>query len=145
MRSKTLVAGLAIISIIILVPVYLFKQQGSEVKNYKDLNFNMMDIRIYQENLGDQIKGGKLEDAVWLLEGMDSILLLLGDKFPEHRKLRDEGFSYYYKKEMQQPIRMMKQSIRKQDTALALKGYKLLVKNCNSCHIDLEIDKKVWE
>lgn len=144
MRSKTLVAGLAIISII-LVPVYLFNQQGSEVKNYKDLNFNMMDIRIYQENLGDQIKGGKLEDAVWLLEGMDSILLLLGDKFPEHRKLRDEGFSYYYKKEMQQPIRMMKQSIRKQDTALALKGYKLLVKNCNSCHIDLEIDKKVWE
>ena len=144
MRSKTLVAGLAIISII-TVPVFLFNQQGSDVKNYKDLNFNMMDIRIYQENLGDQIKAGNLEDAVWLLEGMDSILLLLGDKFPEHRKLRQDGFSYYYKKEMQQPIGMMKRSIRKQDTALALKGYKLLVKNCNSCHIDLEIDKKVWE
>lgn len=144
MRSKTLVAGLAIISII-TVPVFLFNQQGSDVKNYKDLNFNMMDIRIYQENLGDQIKAGNLEDAVWLLEGMDSILLLLGDLYPEHRKLRDEGFAYYYKKEMQEPIGMMKQSIRKQDTALALKGYKLLVKNCNSCHIDLEIDKKVWE
>ena len=144
MRSKTLVAGLTII-IIILVPVFIFNKQGIEVKNYKDLNFNMMDIRIYQENLGDQIKTGNLEDAVWLLEGMDSILLLLGDKFPEHRKLGEDGFAYYYKKEMQQPIAMMKKSIRKQDTALALKGYKLLVKNCNSCHINLEIDKKVWE
>ena len=144
MRSKMLIAGLGAMTII-LVPVLLLKQQGEDVKNYKDLNFNMMDIRIYQENLGDEIKAGRLEDAVWLLEGMDSILLLLGDKFPEHRKLRQDGFSYYYKKEMQQPIGMMKKSIRKQDTALALKGYKLLVKNCNSCHIDLEIDKKVWE
>ena len=144
MRTKTMVAGLAIISII-LVPVLLFNSEEYEVKNYKDLNFNMMDIRIYQENLGDEIKKGNLDDAVWLLDGMDSILLLLGDKFPEHRKLRQDGFAYYYKKEMQQPIGMMRKSIRKQDTALALKGYKLLVKNCNSCHINLEIDKKVWE
>lgn len=144
MRSKMLIAGLGVMTLI-LVPVLLLKQQGGEVKNYKDLNFNMMDIRIYQENLGDQIKAGKLEDAVWLLEGMDSILLLLGDKFPEHRKLRQDGFSYYYKKEMKEPVGMMRQAIRKQDTALALKGYKLLVKNCNSCHTDLEIDKKVWE
>ena len=144
MRTKTMVAGLAIISII-LVPVLLFNSEEYEVKNYKDLNFNMMDIRIYQENLGDEIKKGNLDDAVWLLEGMDSILLLLGDEFPEHRKLRQDGFAYYYKKEMQQPIGMMRKSIRKQDTALALKGYKLLVKNCNSCHINLEIDKKVWQ
>ena len=144
MRSKMLITGLAIISII-LVSVFLINQQNGDVKNYKDLNFNMMDIRIYQENLGEQIKAGKLEDAVWLLEGMDSILLLLGEKFPEHRKLRQDGFSYYYKKEMKEPVGMMRQAIRKQDTALALKGYKLLVKNCNSCHTDLEIDKKVWE
>ena len=144
MRSKTLIAGLAIISII-LVLVLIINQQDGDVKNYKDLNFNMMDIRIYQENLGDEIKAGNLEDAVWLLEGMDSILLLLGDKFKEHRKLQEDEFSYYYKKEMQEPVGMMRESIRKQDTALALKGYKLLVKNCNSCHIDLEIDKKVWE
>lgn len=144
MRSKMLIAGLGAMTII-LVPVLLLKQQGEDVKNYKDLNFNMMDIRIYQENLGDEIKAGRLDDAVWLLEGMDSILLLLGDKFPEHRKLRQDGFSYYYKKEMKEPVGMMRQAIRKQDTALALKGYKLLVKNCNSCHIDLEIDKKVWE
>ena len=144
MRSKMLIAGLGAMTII-LVPVLLLKQQGEDVKNYKDLNFNMMDIRIYQENLGDEIKAGRLDDAVWLLEGMDSILLLLGDKFPKHRKLRQDGFSYYYKKEMKEPVGMMRQAIRKQDTALALKGYKLLVKNCNSCHIDLEIDKKVWE
>ncbi len=144
MSRKILLAGLAISSLI-LVPVIFIDWQNNYVKNYKDLNFNMMDIRIYQENLGDEIRKGKLKDAVWLLEGMDSILLLLGDIYPEHRKLQQEGFSYYYKKEMQQPIGMMRQSIRKQDTALALKGYKLLIKNCNSCHINLEIDKEVWE
>ena len=144
MRNKTMITGLVIISVF-TVPVFIINQQAKEVKNYKDLNFNMMDIRIYQENLGEQIKARNLDDAVWLLEGMDSILLLLGDLYPEHRKLKQDGFAYYYKKEMRGPVGMMRQAIQKQDTALALKGYKLLVKNCNSCHIDLEIDKKVWE
>jgi hypothetical protein len=40
----------------------------------KDLDENMMDLRIYQENLGDLIKEGKLTDAAWLANGMDSLL-----------------------------------------------------------------------
>lgn len=112
--------------------------------SYKDLGWNMMDLRIYQENLGDHIRAGKLRDADWLLEGMDSILILLGDQFKEHRKL-SSPFRYYYKKEMRTPIQMIRKSIREYDTTLALKGYKLLVKNCNSCHLDHEVDKTVWE
>lgn len=110
----------------------------------KDLSDNMLDVRIYQENLGDEIMEGRLPDAVWLLEGMDSILVLLGKKFTEHRKLR-RGFSYYYKKELQEPINTIRKAIRKSDTASAIKGYKLMVKNCNNCHIDLDIDKTVRE
>ena len=117
---------------------------SSEVQNNKDLSQNMLDIRIYQENLGDYLRENRLKDGSWLLEDMDSILLILNRRFKEHRKLA-APFSYYYKKEMKEPVGMMRQAIRKQDTALALKGYKLLVKNCNSCHTDLKINKKVWE
>lgn len=121
-----------------------YSRNSDPISSYKDLGWNMMDLRIYQENLGEHIRAGKLKDADWLLEGMDSILLLLGDQFREHRKL-SSPFSYHYKKEMRTPIRMIRESIREYDTTLARKGYKLLVKNCNSCHLDHEVDKKVWE
>lgn len=110
----------------------------------KDLSDNMMDVRIYQENLGDEIRAGTLTDAEWLLEGMDSILILLGEKFAEHRKLQ-RGFSYYYEKELRKPISMMRLSIKNNDTALALRSYKLMVKNCNGCHIDHDVNKTVRE
>lgn len=117
--------------------------EREEVLHNKDLGQNMMDLRIYQENLGDQIKAKNLEDASWLLEGMDSILLLLNKHFKQHRKL-DDPFSYYYKKEMKEPIRDIRSSIKDNDTAKALRSYRILVKNCNSCHIDHDVDKEVW-
>ncbi len=108
----------------------------------KDLDENMLDLKIYQENMGDELKAGRLQDAVWLLEGMDSIMLEVSRKFDEHRKLK-EPFSYYYKDRMKEPVKLIRSGIRKNDTAIAMKGYRLLVKNCNSCHIDLDIDKQV--
>lgn len=117
---------------------------GAErVDHYKDLNQNMMDLRIYQENLGDHIKQKKLDDASWLLEGMDSIMLILNDRFPEHRRL-DTSFAWYYKREMQAPVRGIRQAIRDKDTAKALRHYRILVDNCNDCHIDNEVEKEVW-
>ncbi len=113
-----------------------------EVQNYKDLEQNMMDLKLYQENLGDQIKRKNLDEASWLLEGADSILLVVSKKFKEHRNLQ-RPFSYYYKKEMREPIHEMRQAIKKNDTAKALNGYRILVKNCNSCHIDNDVDKEV--
>ncbi len=108
----------------------------------KDLDENMLDLKIYQENLGDELSAGRLQDAVWLLEGMDSILLEVGRKFREHRKLKDR-FSYFYKDRMKEPVRLIRSGIKKNDTARAMKGYRLLVKNCNNCHIDHDIDKTV--
>lgn len=132
-------------SILISIPVILFILTGceeTEVMNNKDLEQNMMDLRIYQENLGDHIKAKNLEDASWLLEGMDSILLILNKRFPEHHRLAGP-FSYYYKKEMQRPIAGMREAIQYKDTAKALQNYRILIDNCNDCHIDNEVDKEV--
>ncbi len=108
----------------------------------KDLDENMLDLRIYQENLGGELKAGRLTDAEWLLEGMDSILIEVSRKFKEHRKLK-EPFSWYYKNRMKKPVGQIRPGSRNADTATAMTGYRLLIKNCNSCHIDLDIEKTV--
>ena len=129
--------------ILILFAVALLQScSKNDSVTIKDLRETMFDLRAYQENLGDQIKAGKLQDAVWLLEGMDSVLGEIKKKFSEHRKL-DEPFSYYYKIKMKDPIRLMRQSIRDDDTSLAMKGYRMLVNKCNSCHTDNDVDKDV--
>jgi hypothetical protein len=115
---------------------------AGEVHNNKDLNQNMMDLRLYQENIGDYLEANRLEDASWLLEEMDSILLILNKRFPEHRRL-NAPFAETYKKDMQPPIRGIRAAIRDRDTATALKHYRLLVDNCNDCHINNEVDKEV--
>lgn len=108
----------------------------------KDLDENMIDLKAYQENLGDELKAGRLADASWLLEGMDSVLLEVGRKFDSHRKLT-EPFSYEYKRRMKEPVSLIRSGIGKTDSALAMKGYRMLVKNCNGCHMDHDIDKTV--
>jgi hypothetical protein len=108
----------------------------------KDPDENMIDLRAYQENLGDELKAGRLPDAVWLLEGMDSVLKEVSRKFDQHRKLSD-AFSYFYKTRMKKPVKIIREGINSDDTAVAMKGYRQLVRNCNNCHIDHDIDKTV--
>lgn len=129
-------------SLIILLVIFVAACQSDEAVTIKDLNETMIDLRAYQENLGHEIKAGKLKDAEWLAYGMDSVFSEIKKKFKEHRKL-DQPFSYYYKVKMQKPVGMINKSIRNEDTALAMKGYRLLIKNCNSCHDDNNIDKTV--
>ncbi|HTM91854.1 MAG TPA: hypothetical protein VL095_05520 [Flavisolibacter sp.] len=47
------------------VVLFLQSCSGEEVQNHKDLQQNMMDLKICQENLGDQIKSKNLSDASW--------------------------------------------------------------------------------
>lgn len=124
--------------------VFLFLQSCSEeeVQNHKDLEQNMMDLKIYQENLGDQIEAKNLPDASWLLEGMDSILLVLNKKFKIHHKMT-RPFSDYYGRRMKEPITGLRAAIQKNDTAKALQSYRILVRNCNKCHEDHDVDKEV--
>ena len=141
MRFETVLAmGSQLILLVVLFLVAGCAEK--EVHNNKDLGQNMMDLRIYQENLGEYIRANNLEDASWLLEDMDSILLILNKRFAEHRKLA-APFSYYYKKELRPPINGIRRAIRKEDTARALQQYRILINNCNDCHIDNEVDKEV--
>ena len=129
-------------SLLILLVIFVAACQRDEAVTIKDLDETMIDLRAYQENLGDEIKAGRLKDAEWLAYGMDSVFSEIKRKFKEHRKL-DQAFSYYYNLKMKKPIGLIKDAIRKEDTALGMKGYRLLIKNCNSCHDDNNIDKTV--
>jgi hypothetical protein len=108
----------------------------------KDLDESMLDLRIYQENLGDMIKEGRLQDAEWLLEGTDSLLQVISNTFTKHRKL-DKPFSYFYDIKLKKPLEGIREAINKNDTAMAIKQYRVLVNRCNSCHIDHDIDKEI--
>ncbi|MBL7745556.1 MAG: hypothetical protein JNN00_18945 [Chitinophagaceae bacterium] len=116
--------------------------QGYSHTTIKDLDETMIDLKIYQENLGDMIKSGRLNDAVWLLEGTDSVLQIISNTFREHRKL-SEPFSYFYKKRLKGPLKGIGKAIREGDTVAALHHYGILVKRCNGCHTDHDIDKEV--
>ena len=108
----------------------------------KDLGENMMDIKVYQENLGDELREGDLDYSAWLAEGLDSVLMVVSGKFKEHRKFK-RSFSYYYQKDLKTPLQNIKISVAKEDTASAIRNYNLLIKKCNGCHIDNDIDKVV--
>jgi hypothetical protein len=108
----------------------------------KDLDETMIDLRAYQENLGDELKAGRLKDAEWLANGMDSVFGEIKRKFTSHRKL-EQPFSYYYRVKMKEPVQFIKKAIRQGDTAMGMKGYRLLVNKCNSCHKDNDINKTV--
>ena len=108
----------------------------------KDLDETMLDLKIYQENMGDMIKQGRLEDAEWLYEGMDSLLQVINATFTEHRKL-DKPFSYYYGIKLKDPMNGIEKAIQSNDTALAVQQYRILVRRCNGCHLDHDVEKEV--
>lgn len=110
----------------------------------KDLDEAMIDLKAYQEALGEHLKEGKLQDADWLYTGMDSVLQVLSNTFQTHRKLK-KPFKEYVEVKLQKPLKAIGKAIEKNDSSLALEQYRILVRRCNSCHKDLEIDKKVWE
>ncbi|MBL7741090.1 MAG: hypothetical protein JNK14_17845 [Chitinophagaceae bacterium] len=128
----------------LLITAYLFAgcSRGHDHTTIKDLDEAMIDMKIYQENLGDMIKSGRLNDAVWLLEGADSVLQVMSNTFREHRKL-SEPFSYFYHEKLKEPLNGIRKAIRNSDTGAALQHYRLLVRRCNNCHTDHDIDKQV--
>ncbi|HTM91855.1 MAG TPA: hypothetical protein VL095_05525 [Flavisolibacter sp.] len=44
---------------------------------------------------------------------------------------------------MKEPINAIRSAINGNDTAKALQSYRILVRNCNKCHEDHDIDKEV--
>ena len=127
----------------VLVFVFLFSGCGTTtVQNTKDLDENMIDMMMYHDNLGLYLRKEDAGYAEWLLQGMDSTLQVIAEKFDEHRKLEDP-FKKYYKKLLVPPINGIRNALKQNDFPAAVTSYRLLTKNCNGCHIDHDIDKTV--
>jgi hypothetical protein len=127
----------------IFVLVLLFAKCTDTIAlNKKDLDENMLDMMVYHDNLGMYLREKDLDNAEWLLEGMDSSLQVIAAKFTTHRKL-SAPFEKYYKKRLAPPIDGIRQALKQKDFSSAIIAYRKLTKNCNGCHIDNDIDKEV--
>lgn len=117
-------------------------RKESSVKNIKDLDENMIDLRMYHELMGDELRAGDMQDARWFLTGMDSILQIVSEKFETHRKL-DEPFRKSYERNLKPALETLEEKLDKNDLPAAKDAYILLTQKCNGCHKDNDIDKVV--
>lgn len=131
-----------LVLLFILGLMCLFVQCSNPVQNKKDLDENMLDLAMYCDNLGLYLRKQDADYALWLLNGMDSTLQVLTVKFNEHRKLV-RPFKQSYRKELAPPINDIRKALHQTNFSSAVESYRLLINNCNDCHIDLEIDKTV--
>jgi len=117
---------------------------GAEVHHIKDLDDDMIDLKAYHMNLGESLAGKNKDVAAWLSHDMDSVLQLMAESFPEHRKLK-EPFREHYKKRLQPYMKEIISSVDQEEWISAKKAYKTLTGKCNGCHIDHDIDKEVLD
>ena len=117
-------------------------KENPEVKNIKDLDENMLDIKMYHELVGDELRAGDLADANWFLSGLDSVLQIVSGKYDTHRKL-NRPFKESYVSNLEPAISELNDQIQRQDLAAAKNAYTVLTKKCNNCHLDNDIDKVV--
>lgn len=113
----------------------------SEDVTLKDLGEIMIDLKAYHQNIGDNVRRGKLSESEWLVEGMDSTLQLAIVKFVDHPKLSG-SFESFYKELLATPILDLKLSIKKNDQESAIENFILLTNNCNNCHKKHKVDKR---
>lgn len=114
----------------------------NSVKNIKDLDENMIDLRMFHENLGDAIVKEDQDVAMWLETGMDSVLNIVATRFDEHRKLA-KPFRKDYEKDLKPPIAELHKALENKSWADARTAYTMVTKKCNNCHNDREVDKEV--
>ena len=133
----------SILSVFLLFAFYTCTiKENMGVKNIKDLDENMLDIKLYHELVGDELRAGDLADADWFLHGMDSVLQIVADKYDSHRKL-DRPFRESYETNLKPVIKVLNADIDKGDLPAAKNAYVVLTKKCNGCHLDNDINKVV--
>src|SRR5215510_1653700 len=123
--------------IVVLFLAYLLGCSSMDTgdKNMKDLDENMLDLRIYHENLGDALVSKNKEYAAWFVHDMDSILRVMSDKFTSHRKLT-EPFRHDYRIKLAPYLDNLKREIEDEKWPKAIVTYSILTRKCNDCHID---------
>ncbi|MEO6818117.1 MAG: hypothetical protein ABI266_02250 [Ginsengibacter sp.] len=112
--------------------------------NSKDLGQSMDDMKMYHDNLGTELRNGDADNASWLLEGMDSSLQVIAATFKHHRKLT-APFEMSYQKKLLPAIKDIRKSLEQHNFPDAVKAYRLLTNNCNSCHKEHDIDEEVLD
>jgi len=117
-------------------------KEDMEVKNIKDLDENMLDIKMYHELVGDELRTGDFADANWFLTGMDSVLQIVSRKYETHRKL-NKPFKDSYENNLRPAISELNNQLQRKDLPAAKNAYVVLTKKCNGCHLDNDIDKVV--
>jgi hypothetical protein len=114
----------------------------NDVKNIKDLDENMIDLRMFHENLGDAILKEDQDVAMWLERGMDSVLNIVATRFDEHRKLA-KPFREDYERDLKPFIAELHVALENKSWADARSAYTMVTKKCNNCHNDRDVDKEV--
>lgn len=130
------------LSFFLLVFITCTLKEDTAVKNIKDLDENMIDLRIYHELMGDELRMGDIDDARWFMNGLDSVLQIVASKFDEHRKL-DEPFSKSYERNLKPALEVLGDHLDNNNLSASKEAYILLTKKCNGCHKDNNIDKEV--
>jgi hypothetical protein len=115
----------------------------SEGYFHKDLSEQMDALQVYQGSIGEEIKRGTPtpEDALWFVDGMDSVLHVIMDRINEHRNLK-KPFSSYYEAKLEDPIEKLRTAISNGDTAASRQAYGVLVRKCNSCHNEHDVEER---
>jgi hypothetical protein len=131
-----------IISLITTVTIAACFSKSDKEHHMKDLDENMIDLRIYHENLGGSLKQNDLDIAEWLANGMDSVLDVMARHFDNNRKLQ-RPFDYYYKNRLKPNMARLKEEIKNGDINKAIEVYTVLTNKCNGCHTDHDAGKEV--
>ena len=140
---KTFLAAL-MLCIIVLLFSQCNTNNDEAADSKKDLGQNMGDMQIYHDNLGTSLRNEEPDNASWLLEGMDSSLQVIAANFDRHRKLT-VPFEKTYQNKLQPPIKEMRESLEENNFPKAIKAYRILTNNCNTCHKDHDIDEEVFD
>ena len=117
-----------------------FSEDNKE--NKKDYDENMLDLKIYHENLGDALVSKNKDYAEWFVNDMDSILLSMAEKFTTYRKL-SKPFRTEYEKRLAAYFAELKTEIANENWQQAINTYSIITLNCNECHTDNKVKKKV--
>jgi hypothetical protein len=128
---------------IALISWYACTRAEAEQQGYlhKDLSEQMDALAVLQGSIGEELNRGTPQNADWLVEGLDSVLLLINERLNTHPSLL-RPFDKFYKQKLKSPIQNLREAIANGDTTAARRNYILLVDRCNSCHKDHSVEEK---
>lgn len=136
-RNALIVMGL------LVVGWYACVQADAEEQGYlhKDLSEQMDALAVFQGAIGEELNRGTPQHADWLVEGLDSVLMLINDRLNNHPSLL-RPFDKFYQQKLKTPIQNLREAIVSGDTTAARRNYILLVDRCNSCHKEHSVEEK---